>query len=812
MRDHIGRWVTPVGLALASALVAACGKVGPGGATQADATEQWQTIGKYCNDCHNRDDFTANIAFDRMTPESVAHEPKIFEATVRKLRGRMMPPPGDPQPDQKSVDALVSWLERTLDAAAASRPHPSRVALHRLNRQEYGNAVRDLLALDIDATTLLPQDDQLHGFDNIADALQVSPSFIEQYVTAARSVAVQAVGQRDVRPGSKTYEAAPGTPNSHVDGLPLGTRGGILAEHQFPADGEYEISIADMAQALWVDDMEFANTVVVTLDGRRIYQTVIGGDEDMKAIDQLQDPAVETINARLKGIRFSATAGPHKIGVTFLRRTAAESDDRLQMFVPGGGQDHVLQVRSFQLSGPFNPSGVSATPSRERIFGCYPSRAEDEEPCAEEIMTSLAVRAFRRPLTEQHVGNLWQYYRDGAKNGGFEEGIRSAITGILASPYFLYRAEHTPAGLAAGEFYRIRGLDLASKLSFFLWNSVPDDELRDLAVRGALDDEKVRKQQVARMLADPRAATLASNFAARWLNLQRLDEVAPDRSIFPYASGGGDPRDDFVKETTLFVDSIFRSDRSVVDLLTADHTFVNERVAYLYGIRDVKGPRFRRVQLEDPMRFGLLGKGAILMASSYPNRTSVVLRGAFILENITGTPPAAPPPNVEAFPEKDVGTPKAKTVREIMAKHRANPTCFACHGVLDPLGFSLENFDAVGVWRERDRFAGTPIDASAQLPDGTLLNGPLDLRNALLRRPDQFVQTLTERLLTYALGRQIEYYDMPAVRKVVREAKEKGYRFDAIVWAIVESEPFQLREVPSADPGETVTTARNVTQ
>ncbi len=292
-----------------------------------------------------------------------------------------------------------------------------------------------------------------------------------------------------------------------------------------------------MAQALWVDDMEFANTVVVTLDGRRIYQTVIGGDEDMKAIDQLQDPAVETINARLKGIRFSATAGPHKIGVTFLRRTAAESDDRLQMFVPGGGQDHVLQVRSFQLSGPFNPSGVSATPSRERIFGCYPSRAEDEEPCAEEIMTSLAVRAFRRPLTEQHVGNLWQYYRDGAKNGGFEEGIRSAITGILASPYFLYRAEHTPAGLAAGEFYRIRGLDLASKLSFFLWNSVPDDELRDLAVRGALDDEKVRKQQVARMLADPRAATLASNFAARWLNLQRLDEVAPDRSHFSVRVG-----------------------------------------------------------------------------------------------------------------------------------------------------------------------------------------------------------------------------------------------------------------------------------
>jgi hypothetical protein len=786
-----------VALLAGAVLLSACQ---PTNDPQQAAAENWAAIGTYCIDCHNRDDLTADIAFDRLTADSVAHEPRIFEAAVRKLRGRMMPPPGSPQPDQPTVDALVAWLETNLDTAAQADPSPPSVGLQRLNRSEYANAVRDLLQLEIDATSLLPQDDELHGFDNIADALQVSPSFIEQYVAAARTVAVQAIGQPDARPGSQTYQAAPGTPNAHIEGLPLGTRGGILAEHHFPADGEYEINIADMAQALWVDHMEFVNTLVVTLDGKRVYQTTIGGEEDMKAIDQLQDPAVEAINARLKKIRFQAAAGPHKVGVTFLRRTAAESDDRLQMFLPGGGQDHVLQVRSFELSGPYSTSGVSATPSRERVFSCYPARADDEQACAERIMTSLAERAYRRPLTEEHMANLRAYYLDGAKNGGFEEGIRSAITGILASPYFLYRAEHAPHGLAAGDSYRVRGLDLAAKLSFFLWNSLPDDELRSLALRGALDDAAVRKQQVERLLADPRASSLATNFAARWLNLQRLDEVQPDTSIFPYASGSGDPRDDFVTEATLFVDSVFRSERSVVDLLTADHTYVNERVASLYGIRDVKGSRFRRVTLNDPVRHGLLGKGAILMASSYPNRTSVVLRGAFILENLVGTPPATPPPNVEAFPENDVGTQKARTVRDIMAQHRSSPACFSCHGVLDPLGFALENFDAVGVWRDRDRFAGTMIDASAELPDGTKLNGPIELRAALLRRPEQFVQTLTERLLTYALGREIDYQDMPAVRAIVRQAKESDYRFSALVWAIVESEPFQLRKAVEDEP------------
>jgi hypothetical protein len=542
-----------------------------------------------------------------------------------------------------------------------------------------------------------------------------------------------------------------------------------------------------------------------------LFQTVLGGDEDMKSIDQLQGPATLAVNARLKNIRFKATSGPHKIGVTFLRRTAAESDNRLQMFLPGGGQDHVLRVSSFQISGPYAPTGLSPTPSRERVFSCYPKADEEQLPCAEEIVSSIGARAFRRPLTELDIGDIMQYYRDGLQSGGFEEGIRGAITGILASPFFLYRAEHVPRGLGAGQRYRIDGVDLASKLSFFLWNTVPDEELLDLAIQGKLDDAAVRKQQVERLLADPRADTLASNFAYQWLHLQRLEEVQPDRSIFPYASGGGDPRSEYVTETTMFVNSLFRENRSVVDLLTARHTYLNERLALLYGVSGVKGDRFRRVELAQSVRWGLLGKGAVLMGTAYPNRTSPVLRGAFVLENIIGTPPSPPPQNVPPFPEGDVGTPKARTVRDIMAQHRANPVCFSCHGIMDPLGFSLENFDAVGVWRDRDRFAGTAIDASGELTDGTKIGGPDDLREALLRKPDQFVQTFTERLLAYALGRTVEYYDMPAVRKLVREAKKDDYRFASLVWAIVESDVFQMRTVAEAERAAATpeTTAQN---
>jgi hypothetical protein len=504
----------------------------------------------------------------------------------------------------------------------------------------------------------------------------------------------------------------------------------------------------------------------------------------------------------LKDIRFFATAGPHRIGVAFKRRTFAESDDQLQMFAPGGGQDRLYRVSSFQLRGPFNASGVASTPSRERIFSCRPSNdadAEAQAACAREIISSLARRAYRRPVSVEDVNELLQYYEDGAKasaGAGFEEGIRGAITGLLASPFFLYRGERIPSAVDPGKTYAIDDLDLASKLSFFLWSTIPDDELLQLAIDGKLKEPAVLDAQVARMLADPRSVTLASNFVYQWLDMKRLDEIVPDSAVFPYASGRSDPREDFRTELTLFADSIFREDRSVVDLLSATHTFLNERIALHYGIANIKGDRFRRVELEQSPRWGLLGKGAVLMAAAYPNRTSPVLRGAFVLKHIKGVPPANPPQNVPTLDEKDIGTTKALTVREMMARHRSNPTCASCHAVMDPLGLALENFDATGMWRERDRYAGAAIDASGVLPDGTPINGPDDLRKALLARPDDFAQTFTEGLLTYATGRTLEPFDMPAVRRIVRGAAGSDYRFSALVQAVVRSEQFRVRRVP----------------
>ena len=725
---------------------------------------------------------------------------------MRKLRGRVMPPPNARQPDQAAIDSLVAWLEETLDRAAAAGPShlPDQVVLHRLNRKEYANAVRDLLAVEIDGNELLPADDVAEGFDNIATALQVSPSFIEQYVAAARAVAVRAVGRRDARPGGWTFRAAPGTQLTHVAGLPLGTRGGILAKVDLPSDGEYRVDIADMATHIWGNGMEFENPLVVTLDNRIVYETVIGGEEDMKLYDQVQNGALDRVNARLKNIRFAATAGPHRIGVAFRRRTFAESDDRLQLFAPGGGQDRLYRVASFQLQGPFDAKGLSQTPSRERIFGCHPSDAAPrgaQAACARQIVASLAKRAYRRPVSSEDVNELLQYYDDGVKNGGFEGGIRSAITGLLASPFFLYRGERIPSGLRPGDTYAISDLELASKLSFFLWNTIPDQPLLQAAIDGLLHQPSVLDRQVRRMLGDPRSVTLAGNFVPQWLDMKRLDEIVPDAAVFPYASGRSDPREDFRTELTLFADSIFREDRSVVDLLRAKHTFLNERLALHYGITDVKGDRFRRVELTESARWGLLGKGAVLMAAAYPNRTSPVLRGAFILKHLEGVPPATPPPNVPTLDEKDIGTIKALTMREMMAKHRSNPTCASCHAVMDPLGLALENFDATGRWRDRDRYAGVAIDSSGKLPDGTPVNGPDDLRNALLRRPEQFVQTFTEALLTYATGRTLEPWDMPAVRRIVRGAAGVDYRFSALVQAVVRSDQFRMRRVPQPPPG-----------
>jgi len=788
---------------------------------------QLATITQYCVGCHNDRAKIGGVSFEGVTADSIGQRAEVFEKAVRKLRGRVMPPPGARQPQSAATDSLIAWLETSLDHAAGQKHVRDEVVLHRLNRKEYTNAVRDLLAVDFDATEVLPADDAAEGFDNIATALQVSPSFIEQYVIAARAVAVKAVGRPDARPGGWTFRAGPGAQLTHVPGLPLGTRGGILAKVDLPSDGEYQVDIADMATHIWGNGMEFENPLIVTLDNKLVYETVIGGEEDMKAYDQVQNGALDRVNARLKKIRFFATAGPHRIGVAFKRRTFAESDDQLQMFAPGGGQDRLYRVQSFQLQGPFDAKGIGATPSRERIFTCHPETADaqaapasakasarsrrsspesdaSEVGCAKQIITALARRAYRRPVSAEDVNELMQYYQDSAKDG-FEAGIRNAITGLLASPFFLYRGERVPSGLRPGDTYTIADLELASQLSFFIWNTIPDEELLQLATSGKLDEPTVLDKQVKRMLADPRSLSLASNFVQQWLDMKRLDEIVPDSAVFPYASGRADPREDFRTELTLFADSIFREDRSVIDLLRAKHTFLNERIALHYGITDVKGDRFRRVELTNSARWGLLGKGAVLMAAAYPNRTSPVLRGAFILKHIQGVPPANPPMNVPTLDEKDIGTTRALTVREMIAKHRANPTCASCHAVMDPLGLALENFDATGMWRDRDRYAGAAIDSSGELPDGTPIKGPDDLRQALLRRPEQFAQTFTEGLLTYATGRKLEYYDMPTVRKIVHGAAASDYKFSALVQAVVKSEQFRMRRVPQPAPAATST-------
>jgi hypothetical protein len=777
------------------------------GTAHAPAEEKWAFLDKYCSECHNAEDWAGGVAFDTLSPESIPEEPETFEHAVRKLRGRLMPPPGKPQPDKAELTAFVSWLENTLDEAAAKHPDPGRIPLHRLNRKEYANAVYDLVGLKLDVKEMLPPDDQVDGFDNVANVLQVSPSFMEQYISAARIVATQAIGDMTPRTMGVTYNARSfGTTSSgsqgcwsqqcfHVEGLPLGTRGGMMVEHVFPADGEYILNISNMAVALWVYNLEFEHTLIATLDGEKFFETKIGGEEDMKAIDQKQDVAVDAINARLKNIKFHATAGPHKVAVTFVHRSFAESEDRLASLQPGGGNDRVLRVNSIEIRGPFKTYGISDTPYRQRVFTCHPDKGAEEKACARQIVTQLATKAFRRPVSDAEVQSLLKFYESGRAEGDFDSGIRRALTVILASPYFLYRAEPAPQMLKAGDTYSISDLEFATRLAFFLWASLPDEELLKVASEGRIRDPQVLEAQVRRLLKDPRSETLASNFAFQWLNVAKLDEINPDPNVFPYA---GDPREDFRTELRLFIDSVFREDRSVLDLLTADHTYLNERLANHYGINTVKGDRFRRVTLPDSRRYGLLGKGAVLMLTSYPNRTAPVLRGAWILERIMGTPPAAPPPDVEALKEAEPGK-KAKTIRELMARHSETPACYSCHGVMDPLGFALENFDAVGQWRDIDRFARTKIDSSGVLPDGSHVSGPDDLRKALLANPEQFVQTMTEKLMTYATGRTIEAHDMPAIRAIVREAAGDNYRFSSLVLNIVRSAPFQMRKLPKND-------------
>lgn len=755
-----------------------------------EAADRFAFLQENCVGCHNAEDWAGSLAFDLIGPNEIADQPELWEKVVSKLQGRMMPPAGQPRPDAKTTDAFIAWVEQYLDHAASTEQHAGRVGLHRLNRKEYANAVRDLFGIDVDASSLLPADASVDGFDNVAQALRASPALLEQSLTAARVVVSQAVGTPAPRAGGSTYFAT-GNQYGHIAGLPLGTRGGLVVDHYFPADGEYVLNIGNLAAALWVTNQEFTHTVIATLDGERFFELDIGGGEDLKAIDQLGDPAVDAINSKLKNIKFTAKAGAHRLGVTFLHRSFAEFEGTLSPMLRTTGAD-VISLNQIEVQGPFNPAGLSDTPARQRIFTCRPAAAAEERACAEQIISRLARLAFRGPVASDDKDKLLQIYEDAARQAGFEQGVRRALTAILASPKFLYRVEEVPADAPPGSIHALTDLELASRLAFFLWSSIPDEELLDLAEQGRLGDDNVLRAQVSRMLGDPRAAALASNFATQWLNLAALDDIEPDPALFRDVDRG--IRGLLKEEVTRFTADLFLGNAPVTALMTADFTYLNERLALHYGINDVKGDAFRKVELKDPARFGLLGKGGILMASSYPDRTSPVLRGKYVLEYILGTPPPLPPPNVEALIDNKPGQ-RQMTIRERLEVHRTNPSCSGCHGFIDPLGFALEGFDAVGRSRTVDRFVGAPVDIDGVLPDGQSIEGIAELREAIMQRPQLFVENLAQKLLLYAIGRPIEAKDMPAVRRIVRESAGQQYAFQTIVQGIVASEQFRKVQV-----------------
>jgi Protein of unknown function (DUF1592)/Protein of unknown function (DUF1588)/Protein of unknown function (DUF1585)/Protein of unknown function (DUF1595)/Protein of unknown function (DUF1587) len=753
-----------------------------------DPNNKWTFFEHYCEKCHNSTDWAGGVAFDTMSPDSVPDDAKELEEAVRKLQGRLMPPPSKPQPDQQTVDTMVNWLTTRLDEAGAAHPNPGNVVIHRLNRTEYAREVKDLLALDIDAASLLPKDTKSEGgFDNVASVLKVSPSFLDQYIVAAHDVSVQAIGSNTPSVAPAVYRASREySQEAHVEGLPLGTRGGIVVEHLFPADGDYTFNLNQNG------GLDSKQTLVMTLDGVQFFETSLGGPEDLKAVDQKQAPAVKEIRARVENIHAHVKAGPHKIGVAFIQRSFAESDDKLEPLGETGSIPRQPGVFGVEIIGPANPTGISQTPSRAKIFICYPKSESEELPCAQQIVANLARHAYRRPVAEVDLAAPMRFYQAGREKHGFEGGIQEALMAILASPKFLYRVEALPQDVKTGTAYRIGDLELASRLSFFLWSEGPDDELLSVAGSGKLHDPGVLEKEVRRMLADKRSSALVTNFADEWLNVDEVDRIEPDPTLFPEFDGP--LRAAFKRETELFVSSVLTENQSVINLLDANYTFVNERLAREYGIPNIQGEQFRRVTLTDPNRFGLLGKGSFLMGTSYANRTSPVKRGAWILENVTGTPPHAPPPGVEALKENMDGA-KAQTVRERMEAHRSNPSCNQCHGILDPLGFAFENFDAIGGWRNKDHETATPIDAGGEL-GGMQLRGPADVRKLLMQKPQQFALTFTEKLFVYSLGRGLEYTDMPTVRAIVRDASKDDYRFVSIVLGIVNSPSFQMQMVP----------------
>jgi cytochrome c5 len=772
----------------------------PSAASPVSSAAPADVVKQYCYGCHSQRVKAGGLVLETVDVSKPAAHGEILEKVAMKLRAGMMPPAGSPRPSPEVRNALVNYFESSLDAAAVAAPNPGRPALHRLNRAEYANAIRDLLALDIDPAVLLPPDDSSDGFDNNADVLGVSPALLERYLAAARKIGALALGDPQAGPSTDVYRAPPDMSQSqHREGLPLGTQGGLVAKHTFPSDGEYVIKVKLQETTLGqIRGLEYVNQVEVLLDGERIHIADIGGPEDYVGSADNATDVLNNIGARLT-VRVPVTAGPHVIAAAFIGRSAVQGGQRLQYFrrTNVDTTDHTgfAHVEYLSIAGPFKATGTARTPSRDRILICRPATPAQEPTCARQIVETLARRAYRRPVSATEVNRLMAFYEAGRKDGSFDRGIERALRSILASPKFVFRAEQD-AQAPAGTVYAISDLELASRLSFFLWSSIPDDQLIDAARRGTLRQPAVFERQVRRMLADRRSDALVANFAGQWLQLRNLRSSIPDQNDFP--DFDDNLRQAFRRETELLFQSVVREDRSVLDLLTADYTFVNERLARHYGIPHVYGSHFRRVPVTDDARRGLLGQGSILLLTSHPDRTSPVLRGKWILDNLLGTPPPPAPANVPALEESAGTTPRS--VREQMEVHRKSPACATCHRVMDPLGLALENFDAVGAWRTRD--AGSPIDASVELNDSTHVDGVAGLRQALLSRRDMFVSTMAEKMLTYALGRGLEYYDRPVVRAIARDAAQKDDRFSALVLGIVNSTPFRMRTNPAPQGGD----------
>jgi hypothetical protein len=766
-------------------------------------------LATYCFACHNSRAKVGGLALDSLDLGAASDDARTWEKALRKLRGHLMPPPGNPQPPQKDVDSFVAWMESTLDSHPKG-PTAGYVPIERLNRTEYAASVKALVGVDVNAKDILPQDIQVDGFDNVADALSVSPAFLDQYIGAARHVAKLAIGDPAGHIADVKYSIA--ALQNGDEPLPPGTRGGVRFKHDFPADGEYRINLLDVGLGLYTSPMENASTLVILIDGKIVFRKSVGGAADLELADRNGAEARAAILDRFSKIPIEVRAGVRDITVAFIDRAHVESDENINggfggigALGFGSGNERMARLADgIEIVGPLKATGVSATASRELIFVCDPKKT-GEAACAKRITENLARRAFRRPVSTEDVARLMPFYEAGREGGGsFDDGIEQVVAAVLASPDFLYRAIRGSKRTAPTGEFSLTDLELASRLSFFLWNTGPDAELLNLAAAGGLSKPGAMEKQVRRMLADPKASSLVTSFAMKWLNLTTLDSVQPDPKLFPRFND--QLRHDFSKEAEDFLSSILLQDRSVVELLTSDRTFLNERLARHYGVPGVLGPQFREVTLTDKERAGLLGKAAMLLRTSYGDRTSPVLRGAWVLDKLLGTPPTPPPPNTATDLSQKAGE-LPKTVRARLEQHRDKASCKQCHGVIDPTGLALENFDAIGEWRTVDREAKAPIDAKTVLPNGVAIDGPVELAAQLVDRPGVFAEAFTEKLMMYALNRELEYFDMPQVRAVVRGAAKDNYKFSSLVLGIVNTDAFRKQGVGAAAKESVVTTA-----